>query len=105
MTAPNTDALAEAIEASSGLPIPTPHEFAERIIQQLDARGFEVVGQRPSPTQCTAETYSWDHFNSEQVDGYWIRCTLSGAHDDHQDEHTGLAWTANAPYEQEADRA
>ncbi len=97
MTAPSFDALVEALEASTGLPVPTPQEFAARVVQQLDARGFEVVAQRPSPAPCAAETWSWDHFNSEQVDGYWIRCTLQGTHDDHQDEHTGLAWTATAP--------
>lgn len=41
---------------------------------------------------CQAETRSWDHFTPEQMDSYWIRCTLWGPHDEHKDEHTGLTW-------------
>lgn len=43
--------------------------------------------------ECTEETYSWWHFTPEQLDPYWIRCTLVIPHDVHQDEHTGLTWT------------
>ena len=49
MTTPILDALVEAIEASSGLPVPTLREYAARIVEQLDARGFEIVDQRPTP--------------------------------------------------------
>ena len=42
MTAEATDALVDAIDASYGLPVPTPREFAARIEQQLAARGHEV---------------------------------------------------------------
>lgn len=41
---------------------------------------------------CSAETWSWDHFTPEQMDGYWITCDLQGPHDEHKDEHTGLTW-------------
>jgi len=42
---------------------------------------------------CPEETLSWDHFTPDQVDRYWIRCTLTAGHDgDHEDEHTGLSW-------------
>lgn len=41
---------------------------------------------------CTAETRSWDHFTPEQMDSYWIRCTLADPHDEHEDENTGLTW-------------
>lgn len=46
--------------------------------------------------QCDEETLSWDHFTPDQVDRYWIRCTLSGPHDEHEDEHTGLTWRTRA---------
>jgi hypothetical protein len=52
--------------------------------------------ERPA-TPCQEETYSWDHFTAEQVDAYWIRCTLQGPHDEHKDEHTGLTWTVASP--------
>lgn len=42
--------------------------------------------------ECAEETRSWDHFTPEQMDSYWIRCTLSGPHDEHKDENTGLTW-------------
>lgn len=59
-------------------------EFAERICALLNCE--------EAPEPCQAETHSWQHFTAEQVDSYWIRCTLQGPHDEHQDEHTGLAW-------------
>lgn len=51
MTAEATDALVDAIAASSGLPVPTPREFAARIEQQLVVRGFEIIRQR-TPGDC-----------------------------------------------------
>ncbi len=50
----------------------------------------------PPPAECSAETYSWWHFIPEKLDGYWIRCTLQGPHDEHKDEHTGLTWKTPA---------
>jgi len=41
---------------------------------------------------CPAETWSWWHFTDQQVDAYWIRCTLTGRHEEHEDENTGLCW-------------
>lgn len=41
---------------------------------------------------CEEETHSWWHFTPEQLDSYWIRCTLAGPHDEHKDENTGLTW-------------
>lgn len=46
------------------------------------------------PQECREETYSWRHFTPQQMDGYWIRCTLLGLHSEHEDEHTGLTWIA-----------
>ncbi len=54
-----------------------------------------VVSASIAP-QCDEETLSWDHFTPEQVDRYWIRCTLLGQHDQHKDEHTGLTWRTEA---------
>jgi len=50
----------------------------------------------PEPEPCQAETHSWDHLTPEQVDSYWIRCTLHGPHGKHEDEHTGLTWHSEA---------
>jgi len=44
--------------------------------------------------ECAEETHSWWHFTPEQLDPYWIRCTLLGQHDVHEDENTGLTWPA-----------
>lgn len=41
---------------------------------------------------CTEETYSLWHFNNDQLDAYWIRCTRTGPHEEHEDENTGLTW-------------
>jgi hypothetical protein len=41
---------------------------------------------------CTEETWSWWHFSDQQMDPYWIRCTLVGPHEEHEDENTGLKW-------------
>lgn len=46
MSAEATDALVDAIEASNGLPIPTPLGYAERIEEQLRQRGYEIVRTR-----------------------------------------------------------
>lgn len=60
-------------------------------------RDFYVGERIPLPVPCQEETYSWDHFTAEQVDAYWIRCSLQGQHDEHKDEHTGLTWRATSP--------
>jgi hypothetical protein len=52
---------------------------------------------------CMAETWSWKHFTPEQVDGYLIRCSLQGQHDEHKDEHTGLTWRTTSPKPTEVD--
>jgi hypothetical protein len=52
------------------------------------------VRPRVADAPCTEEAWSWRYFSPEQVDGYWIRCTLSGSHDEHKDAHTGLTWSA-----------
>lgn len=44
------------------------------------------------PEPCTEETLSWDHFQPQQIDRYWISCGLAGPHDVHKDGHTGLSW-------------
>jgi len=42
--------------------------------------------------ECKEETWSWWHFKPEQVDPYWIRCSLTIPHDTHEDSNTGLTW-------------
>jgi hypothetical protein len=46
MTDLATDALVDAIEASNGLPVPTPAEYAARVEEQLKQRGYEIVRTR-----------------------------------------------------------
>ncbi len=62
----------------------------------LNALRDELIELRarctPEPDPCTAEAWSWEHFNDEQADGYWITCDVRGAHVEHEDEHTGLTW-------------
>jgi hypothetical protein len=43
VTADATDALVDAIEASYGLPVPTPRGFASRIEEQLHRLGYKIV--------------------------------------------------------------
>ena len=64
--------------------------LAERICALLNA-------DETAPAPCQEETYSWHHFTPEQVDAYWIRCTLLGSHDEHHDENTGLTWRSLGP--------
>ena len=56
------EALSEAVEASMGFPIPTPAEFAQRLIEQLRLRGFVLTDQRdqlaydlPGHDQCCSK--------------------------------------------------
>lgn len=42
--------------------------------------------------ECAAEIHSWSVFRPEQIDSYWIRCTLQYPHEDHEDSHTGIKW-------------
>jgi hypothetical protein len=59
--------------------------LAERICALLNADQLD-------PEPCTEETLSWDHFQPQQIDRYWISCGLAGPHDVHKDGHTGLSW-------------
>jgi hypothetical protein len=59
--------------------------LAERICNLLN-------GDQVEPEPCTEETLSWDHFQPQQIDRYWISCGLAGPHDVHRDGHTGLSW-------------
>ncbi len=63
----------------------------------LNALRDELIELRAAaaldPEPCQEETPSWRHFTHAQVGEYWIRCTLAGPHDEHEDEHTGLTWT------------
>jgi hypothetical protein len=47
----------------------------------------------PSNVTCDAETWAPDHYG-QAVDPYWIRCGLSGRHDEHGDPgNTGCTWS------------
>lgn len=66
---------------------------AMRVVGRLLAEQPEAVRERSQDAwQCPAETWSWWHFTDQQVDAYWIRCTLLGRHEEHEDENTGLCW-------------
>lgn len=59
----------------------------------------------PPDQSCEAETWSWKYFSTEVVDGYWIRCTLTGPHDEHADtSNTGLTWRDQASTDTETNR-
>lgn len=47
--------------------------------------------------ECNEETWSWWHFSDNQMDPYWIRCTLTLPHEQHEDENTGLTWYGDDP--------
>lgn len=46
----------------------------------------------PAPEPCTEETFSRWHYRPEQIDPYWVRCTLTGPHDAHKNGELGLTW-------------
>lgn len=58
----------------------------------------------PDDDPCDEEIHSWGEkaFRPEQVDPYWIRCTLLGKHVEHEDSHTGLKWLSGLPVEGES---
>ncbi len=47
---------------------------------------------RLGATPCRSELWSWDHFRSEQVDPYWMRCHRVGEHDEHEHSETRATW-------------
>lgn len=53
-----------------------------------------VVAEEPEwdRAPCRAELWSWDYFNSEAVDPYWMHCHLIGKHDRHENSETGATW-------------
>jgi|SRR5690242_3756995 len=88
------------------------HEDAAAIraaMDLLEQRGYltrtaqgAMMHETPSANDepCPAETWSWNHFTPNQVDPYWIRCTLRGDHAEHEDENTGLAWKPEGAQEE-----
>lgn len=66
--------------------------LAERIAALLNAEQQQQV----ATWTCSAEIHSWERFTPEQVDSYYIRCTVRGPHMQHEDAHTGLTWRAEA---------
>lgn len=82
-------------------------KLQEVTIAWLEEHGYRRGGA-PEPDNddpCDAEVYSWDHFRPEQIDSYWIRCTLPGKHNEHEDSHTGLKWRSGLPVEGESSDA
>lgn len=88
--------LGDLIIAHGPLKYGDPDPLHSLTLGDFNALRDELIELRaataPQPQECTAETWSWEHFNQDQVDGYWIRCTLKGPHGEHEDEHTGLTW-------------
>lgn len=80
---------------------PAEHRFGDGawalVSRVIDAAGRGPRDTAPNSTEaCPEETHSWRHFTAEQVDSYWIRCTLAVPHDEHKDENTGLTWVSQA---------
>lgn len=69
------------------------HPLVTRAYRRIDTVQRVLTDPRFWVAPCNAEVWSWSHFTSEQVDPYWIRCTLAVEHTEHKDEHTGLTWT------------
>jgi hypothetical protein len=63
---------------------------------------FNVLGNElnawnePEPANCTAEMWSWNYFQPAQIDAYYMRCHLSGDHDEHENSETGAKWRDKA---------
>jgi hypothetical protein len=68
-----------------------------QIVMLSEAGLLATPAGNEASQECEAETRSWDHFTAEQMDSYWMRCTLRGPHDEHEDEHTGFRWTDATP--------
>lgn len=72
--------------------------FTSQFLAALDG------APEPEWEPCTAEIHSWSkqafHRNRD-IDSYWIRCTLLGKHDEHEDSNTGLTWRSGLPVEGE----
>lgn len=107
LTVPDGDALeklkAEALKSwQAGVEIRRYSEFFTSFEDGFD-RGYAAALSRaaapeePDDEPCKAETHSWSHYQPEQIDSYWIRCTRLGEHDEHEDSHTGLRWRAALP--------
>jgi uncharacterized ferredoxin-like protein len=51
VNAHDTEVVADALERCTGLPVPTPAEFAQRLDEQLRKRGYVIVG--PQEDDCS----------------------------------------------------
>lgn len=71
---------------------PPNRQYTERCVAEREAAADGGAGRAVSGEPCTAETWSWNHFTPNQMDPYWIRCTLAIEHDRHEDQNTGLTW-------------
>ena len=89
--------LAQAVIDASG---EDAHEAVHEDLATVEAvlRHVPVEGGDEAPEHddepCSAELWSWDYFNDQQVDPYWMRCHKVGAHDEHENSETGATWPA-----------
>lgn len=81
---------AALVPSSKLAPSPNIQENLSRVRSRSDhdCSGQMVIVDE----ECKEETWSWWHFTPDQVDPYWIHCTLAGPHEEHEDETTGLTW-------------
>lgn len=70
---------------------PNPAHLADAV-RGLIALVEELT--EPDAEPCNAELWSWEYYRPEQVDPYWMRCHLLGAHDEHENSETGARWPA-----------
>lgn len=68
------------------------HPDARAALHASQPVQVEVTDDEP----CSAELWSWDYFNDQQVDPYWMRCHLVGEHDEHENSETGATWRTPA---------
>lgn len=90
-------AALERVRALPQFEIPTDDGTHMWVVDAEEMLAALELAPEPAGELCSAETPSWDHYRPEQVDSYMIRCTRLGAHDEHQDSHTGLSWREPTP--------
>ena len=65
----------------------------QRLVEAADA--LEAASSQAAPEgddePCGDELWSWDYFQPEQVDPYWM-CHRLGPHEEHKNSETGAHW-------------
>ena len=68
------------------------HDMTTQLLEAIEADRAAVLAEQRTYEPCDAEIWSWEIFQPEQVDPYWMRCHLLGPHDEHENSETGATW-------------